>query len=357
MKNQSPLTNQCHDQVHLHHHRLTPGQTTEQTTHPMDGPKAHRIQRRHRCPPILRRPAHSTQWTAKRSTKQTATRTVIAHEIHLALRQPHWAHVQPHPRKVATTQNHHRPHGSLISPTNRTPSVTRRRTRRRKWTPPNHCQPIYRPHPCPRSPSLRPLLNLSKNSLKPLFRKPKERPKRNSKRNSPTLPSNTNKRHKQSGPNYYTVPSRSVQTSSHNLNKQYYYSNNKQWNSKGSGTNATVNVLKRKRSGKRNSYNNRKPHEWQRKQRLVPPKPKLQTNKPKRRPYCKLSYYTFKNPSWKRPALRDWTHPAQQPRKQPTRPPPSHTHQTQLRLYNGTRHHLCSLPSGYNTSWTSAPEH
>ena len=34
-----------------------------------------------------------------------------------------------------------------------------------------------------------------------------------------------------------------------------------------------------------------------------------------------------------------------------------HIHQTQLRLYNGTRHHLCSLLNGYNTRWTSAPGH
>ena len=152
MKNQSLLLTQCHDQAHLHRHRhrrLTPGQATEQTTHPSDGHKALRIQRRPRCPPILPRPVSSTQWTAKRSTTQAATRTAIAHEIHLALRQSHWAHRQPPPRKVATTQNHHRPHGSLISPTNRTPAATRTRMRRKTWTPPNHCRPIYRPHICP----------------------------------------------------------------------------------------------------------------------------------------------------------------------------------------------------------------
>ena len=92
-----------------------------------------------------------------------------------------------------------------------------------------------------------------------------------SERNSPTFPSDINKRHKQSGLNYSKVTSRFAKISSHKHSRQYNCSNNKQRNFKGSGTNETANVLKRKRSDKRNSYNNRKQHEWPRKQRLALP--------------------------------------------------------------------------------------
>ena len=126
-----------------------------------------------------------------------------------------------------------------------------------------------------------------------------------SERNSPTFPSDINKRHKQSGLNYSKVPSRFAKISSNKHSRQYNCSNNKQRNFNGSGTNETANVLKRKHSDKQNSYNNRKQHEWPRSQRLALPRLRLQTNKQKRRLSYRLSFCTSRSPSWKRPAHRD----------------------------------------------------
>ena len=228
---------------------------------------------------------------------------------------------------------------------------------RKQWTPLSHYRQIYHQRLRPRIPFLRPLPNPSRNSFKQPLRKHNELPKRNTKRNLPPFPSDINKRRKQSGQNYSKVPSRFAKISSHKHNRQCNCSYNKQRNFKGSGNNETVNVLKRKRSDKRNSCNNRKQHEWPRNQRLGLPRLRLHTNKQKRRLSYKLSFCISRSLSWKQPARRDWTHPAQQPHQQPTRPPPSHLHQIHLRPSNGTHHHLCSPPNGSNIRYTSELGH
>ena len=234
--------------------------------------------------------------------------------------------------------------------------MTQARATRKTWTLHSHCRQVYRQRISPRNLLLWPLPHLSKTSSQQPLRKHNELPERNTKKNY--------KHHPQTSTRDTSNPGRT--TARHQISPGGYphtstaesiCSNNKQRSSNGSGTSEIKNVPKRKRNDMRNSYNNKKQHEWPRNQRLELPRLRLQTNKLKRMLSYRPSFCTSRSPSWKRPALRDWKRPAQRRHQQPTLSPHPHLHRTHLRTSNGTLHHPCSHLKGSNTSWTSALSH